>query len=82
MTTPIYDQVTKAFEDVKATAYKRGYLTAQLDILKVINSIDPSMITPERLLLNILNRIEKITNLQPEDEPSPPKPRTRKKQTK
>lgn len=82
MTTPIYDQVTKAFEDVKATAYKRGYLTAQLDILKVISNINPSMTEPERLLLDIINRIEKMTNLQPEDEPSPPKPRTRKKQSK
>jgi hypothetical protein len=81
MTTPIYNQVTQAFEDVKQTAYKRGYLTAQLDVLKVINNINPSMIAPEQLLLDILNQINKLPNLQLQDEPLPTKVRTRKKRT-
>lgn len=84
MTTPIFNQVSQAFEDVRVTAYKRGYLTAQLDVLKVINEVNPNMISPEQLLLDIVNRINLMPNLQPEPdpEPLPTKVRTRKAKAK
>lgn len=69
MSTPIGNNLQKMFDDVRENAYKRGYLTAQMDLMTILKTIDTQMISPEQLLVNILHKLNTMGNLQtPPDE--------------
>jgi hypothetical protein len=58
MSTPIHDTVKTMFDDVSKLAYQRGYLAAQIEILKMIQSIK----RPSSQIKELMDRIANADN--------------------
>jgi len=60
MSSPIFDSLKDTIDEVADAAYKRGHLKARIQMLASLKSIDPTMIAPERLYLQILELLGEI----------------------
>jgi type IV secretory pathway protease TraF len=58
MSTPLHDLIKAQFDDVAELAHRRGYLEAQLEILKMIRSIKK----PTSQIKELMKRIENGNN--------------------
>ena len=56
--TPLHDQLKATFDDVAELARQRGYLQAQIEILKMIRSIK----RPSVQIKELMQRIEDAHN--------------------
>ena len=60
MSNPIFDSLKTTIDEVADSAYKRGHLKARIEMLASLKTIDPTMIAPERLYLQILELLGEI----------------------
>lgn len=60
MSSPIYESLKETIDEITDAAYKRGHLKARIEMLASLKTIDPTMIAPERLYLQILELLGEI----------------------
>jgi len=73
MSSPIFDELSANIDALKDAAYKRGHLKARLEVLEAIKAINPSMISSEMLLSQVIAAIGII-----QTPAKAPKPRAKK----
>jgi hypothetical protein len=76
MTTPIGNNLQTLFEDVRQTAYKRGHLSARLELLKAIETIEVEQRSALYALTEVMKHLEGIQT------PHEPKKETRGRKKK
>lgn len=76
MSTPIGNNLQALFDDVREVAYKRGHLSARLDLLKAITSLNLEQRTAAWLATELMKHLEGI------ETPTPPKVETRGRKKK
>jgi hypothetical protein len=54
MSSPIFDSLKTTIGEATDAAYKRGHLKARLEMLDALKTVNPSMISPEQLYLQIV----------------------------
>lgn len=57
--TPIHEQLNTLFEDVRKSAYTRGRLEAQIEILDLIRTLTPKKLTWIKAAEELIKKIEK-----------------------
>ena len=67
MSTPIGNSLQHLFEDVRQNAYKRGHLSARLEILKAIEKVATEQRTAKQALTQLLQLLGEIDT--PAEEP-------------
>jgi hypothetical protein len=73
MSNPIFDSLKATIGEATDAAYKRGHLKARLEMLDALKTVNPSMISPEQLFMQIVDLLSDI-----ETPAKAPKPRAKK----
>jgi hypothetical protein len=60
MSNPIYDSLKATIGEAVEAAYKRGHLKARLEMLDALKTVNPSMISPEQLFVQIVDLLGDI----------------------
>ena len=60
MSNPIFDSLKASIGEATDAAYKRGHLKARLEMLDALKTVNPSMISPEQLFMQIVDLLGDI----------------------
>ena len=60
MSSPIFDSLKATIGEATDAAYKRGHLKARLEMLDALKTVNPSMISPEQLFMQIVDLLGDI----------------------
>jgi len=73
MSSPIFDNLKATVDEISDSAYKRGHLQAQIEMLNILKSMNTDMMNGQQVLLQLVEKFSQIKTPA-----KAPKPRSKK----